>query len=120
MMGDYHVRFCERFGVKLPLPTRQAGGADGFWGNASQEAFVLLKTTLKKLLNSQQADIPIKLLTAKQIAHIQKVIMNSKNKTAAGLIKNAGGADGFWGNASQKAFEMMNTTIRALLQMDIR
>ena len=23
MMGDYHVRFCERFGVKFPLPTRQ-------------------------------------------------------------------------------------------------
>ena len=22
MMGDYHVRFRERFGVKLPLPTR--------------------------------------------------------------------------------------------------
>jgi hypothetical protein len=22
MMGDYHVRFCERFGVKFPLPTR--------------------------------------------------------------------------------------------------
>ncbi len=21
MMGDYHVRFCERFGVKFPLPT---------------------------------------------------------------------------------------------------
>ena len=21
-MGEYHVRFCERFGVKLPLPTR--------------------------------------------------------------------------------------------------
>ena len=21
-MGDYHVRFCERFGVKLPLSTR--------------------------------------------------------------------------------------------------
>ncbi len=33
MMGDYHVRFCERLSVKLPLPTRQqtlvaiAGGA---------------------------------------------------------------------------------------------
>ena len=23
MTGDCHVRFCERFGVKLPLPTRQ-------------------------------------------------------------------------------------------------
>ena len=23
MMGDYHVRFCERLGVKFPLPTRQ-------------------------------------------------------------------------------------------------
>ncbi len=23
MMGDYHVRFCERLSVKLPLPTRQ-------------------------------------------------------------------------------------------------
>ena len=22
MMREYHVRFCERFGVKLPLPTR--------------------------------------------------------------------------------------------------
>ena len=22
MMGDYHVRFCEKFGVKLPLLTR--------------------------------------------------------------------------------------------------
>jgi len=22
MMGDYHVRFCERFGVKVPLSTR--------------------------------------------------------------------------------------------------
>ncbi len=22
MMGDYHVRFCERLGVKFPLPTR--------------------------------------------------------------------------------------------------
>ncbi|PKP28839.1 MAG: hypothetical protein CVU01_03030 [Bacteroidetes bacterium HGW-Bacteroidetes-18] len=22
MMGDYHVRFCERLGVKLPLSTR--------------------------------------------------------------------------------------------------
>jgi hypothetical protein len=22
MMGDYHVRFCERLRVKLPLPTR--------------------------------------------------------------------------------------------------
>lgn len=22
MMGDYHVRCCERFGVKFPLPTR--------------------------------------------------------------------------------------------------
>jgi len=21
-MGDYHVRFCERLGVKFPLPTR--------------------------------------------------------------------------------------------------
>jgi hypothetical protein len=21
-MREYHVRFCERFGVKLPLPTR--------------------------------------------------------------------------------------------------
>jgi len=21
MMGDYHVRFCERLGVKFPLPT---------------------------------------------------------------------------------------------------
>src|SRR5680860_189041 len=25
MMGDYHVRFCERLGVKLPLPTRCSG-----------------------------------------------------------------------------------------------
>ena len=24
MMGDYHVRFCERLGVKFPLPTRPA------------------------------------------------------------------------------------------------
>jgi hypothetical protein len=24
MMGDYHVRFCERLRVKLPLPTRRA------------------------------------------------------------------------------------------------
>ena len=24
MMREYHVRFRERFGVKLPLPTRQA------------------------------------------------------------------------------------------------
>jgi len=24
MMGDYHVRFCERLGVKFPLPTRYA------------------------------------------------------------------------------------------------
>ena len=23
MMGDYHVRFCERLGVKFPLPTRR-------------------------------------------------------------------------------------------------
>ena len=23
MMREYHVRFCERFGVKLPLPTRR-------------------------------------------------------------------------------------------------
>ncbi|MEQ9221229.1 MAG: hypothetical protein RLO17_24460 [Cyclobacteriaceae bacterium] len=23
-MGDYQARFCERFGVKFPLPTRQA------------------------------------------------------------------------------------------------
>jgi len=22
MMGDYHVRFCERLGVKFPLSTR--------------------------------------------------------------------------------------------------
>lgn len=22
MMGDYHVRFCERLGVKFPVPTR--------------------------------------------------------------------------------------------------
>jgi len=22
MMGDYHVRFCERLGVKFPRPTR--------------------------------------------------------------------------------------------------
>ncbi len=22
MMGDYQVRFCERLGVKFPLPTR--------------------------------------------------------------------------------------------------
>jgi hypothetical protein len=22
MMGDYHVRFCDRLGVKFPLPTR--------------------------------------------------------------------------------------------------
>ncbi len=22
MMGDYHVRFCERLGMKFPLPTR--------------------------------------------------------------------------------------------------
>ena len=22
MKGDFHVRFCERFGVKSPLPTR--------------------------------------------------------------------------------------------------
>ena len=22
MMGDYHVRFCERLGVKFPLPPR--------------------------------------------------------------------------------------------------
>ncbi len=25
MMGDYHVRFCEKFGVKLPLLTRPQG-----------------------------------------------------------------------------------------------
>jgi hypothetical protein len=24
MKGDFHVRFCERFGVKSPRPTRQA------------------------------------------------------------------------------------------------
>ena len=24
MMGDYHVRFCERLGVKLPLATRHS------------------------------------------------------------------------------------------------
>ena len=23
MMGDYHVRFCERLRVKFPLPTRR-------------------------------------------------------------------------------------------------
>ena len=31
MMGDYHVRFCERLGVKFPLPTRprdRYGGLD--------------------------------------------------------------------------------------------
>ena len=24
MMGDYHVRFCERIRVRLPFPTRRA------------------------------------------------------------------------------------------------
>jgi hypothetical protein len=24
MMGDYHVRFCERLGVKFPLATRHS------------------------------------------------------------------------------------------------
>ena len=28
MTGDCHVRFCERFGVKVPLSTRRAPGAN--------------------------------------------------------------------------------------------
>src|SRR5680860_261971 len=34
MMGDYHVRFCERLGVKLPLSTRRLGvrcNKTGLW-----------------------------------------------------------------------------------------
>ena len=28
MRGDFHVRFCERLGVKFPLPTRLDGGVN--------------------------------------------------------------------------------------------
>ncbi|MFM8741658.1 MAG: hypothetical protein ACKOC0_15865, partial [Cytophagales bacterium] len=42
MMGDYHVRFCERLGVKFPLPTRPRGQSSGHRTFASRALAHLL------------------------------------------------------------------------------
>ena len=41
MMGDYHVRFCERLGVKFPLPTRLKNKIDTACGQEHRQIIMI-------------------------------------------------------------------------------
>lgn len=92
------------------------GGVDGSWGNATQQAFQLIGKTIPELLklsatkNSHENPVnPIAGMSKAQIKTIQQTIINAGN-----LITQNGGADGFWGDASQKAFDSLKQELESL------
>lgn len=91
------------------------GGLDGYWGDATQEAFQLVGKTIPELLkssskSSQENPVnPIVGMSKVQIKTIQQTIINAGN-----LITQSGGADGFWGDASQKAFDSLKQELESL------
>ena len=50
-MGDYQARFCERLGVKLPLPTRLCDRCVQFEKNF---AFIPIFGIFEKITNSNE------------------------------------------------------------------
>ena len=80
-----------------------SGGADGLWGKESQDAFDKLSGLLKESAATiTKVRESIDDLPKDQIKDIQQTIMNAGNL----IIKN-GGADGFWGDASETAFNKL-------------
>jgi|GEM_PF-2924080 len=56
-------------------------------------------------------------LSKAQIIDLQKKIMNAGNAQAKSIIQNSGGADGAWGDNTEKAFRLLNITIDQLMKM---
>lgn len=93
-----------------------AGGADGAWGEASESAFKLVGKSIPELLRAggetsgsggvqstdENAVNPIAGMSTAEIKLIQQRIVN-----AGETIAKNGGADGYWGPASQKALDML-------------
>lgn len=55
-------------------------------------------------------------LTKAQIQQLQTKIMNAGNAQAKSLIANNGGADGDWGDNTEKAFQLLGITIDQLMK----
>ncbi|TND08421.1 MAG: Uncharacterized protein FD123_2217 [Bacteroidetes bacterium] len=56
-------------------------------------------------------------LSSAQIKQLQQKIMNAGNAQAKSIIANSGGADGDWGDNTEKAFRLLNITIDQLMKM---
>lgn len=93
----------------------KSGGADGFWGKSTQQAFEMLGMKLSELLKTGKPDLKPEQLTSAQIKKIQENILKSSNQEASALIQNSGGADGFWGKSTQLAFEKLEIRLVDLL-----
>jgi hypothetical protein len=64
MMGDYQVRFCERLGVKFPLPTRQKTTT---MTDFTEKFTAYSNTDLLKIIDSPDDFQPLAVETAKSI-----------------------------------------------------
>jgi hypothetical protein len=58
MMGDYHVRFCERLGVKFPLPTRLGQDAPPITTSKMKALILILLLSLGQLGCSLKTEKP--------------------------------------------------------------
>jgi uncharacterized protein len=60
MTGDCHVRFCERLGVKFPLPTRQSNWWDGYLRNvfllSDKKGIEKVENYMEAILKTQDED----------------------------------------------------------------
>lgn len=55
------------------------------------------------------------LLTIEEVKKVQQAILDSGNEDAKALIRWGGGADGWWGAKTQKAFDKLHTSLEVLL-----
>lgn len=80
-----------------------SGGADGIWGKDSQTAFSDLASLIEMPASQIQSDSDkIGKMSSDEIKGVQSTIV-----TAGGLIVKSGGADGFWGDASESAYKLL-------------
>ncbi|WP_299455967.1 hypothetical protein [uncultured Microscilla sp.] len=86
------------------------GGADGIWGKDSAVAFAKLARLIEMTEQQIQKDsLAIGKMSPKEVKGVQKTIM-----TAGSIVVRSGGADGFWGDASESAYKLLIQKMNAL------
>lgn len=98
---------------------RNSGGADGYLGENTYKALKILGKPLAKLLQPLPKDIDPEDLSRKQIIHIQKLILKSKNQRAIQLVTDAGGVDGYFGVSTVRALQILNLRALDALKMAV-